>query len=212
MVKSLLTMKPKLTDAERKIRRAATLAKYRASHQEKLKADRTEWYKANPTYNASYYSENTEGIKRRTAKYAKENPEQVRAYAIKWAKANPDKVRAKNSAWQKANPEKMKAYGASYRARHPAKTKAKDAAFRLANPDKRAAFQAKRTANKLKATPAWADLAAINTIYQEAARLGLEVDHIVPLQGRTVCGLHVSHNLQLLTKSENSRKSNYHPE
>lgn len=62
------------------------------------------------------------------------------------------------------------------------------------------------------ATPAWASKKAIRAIYAEAKRLtretGIphEVDHIVPIQGSKVCGLHVEHNLQILTKVENVQK------
>lgn len=203
-------MKPKLSDAERKIRKLANQAKYRKTHAEKLKDDRAEWYKSNPNYNSTYYANNSETIRINTSTYAKLNPEKTREYSAAWAKRNPDKVRAMNAAWRKANPDKLRVYEATYRAKHPGKREAKEAAYRLANPDKRAAWQAKRNAAQLNATPAWSDLNAIKAIYIEASRLGLEVDHIVPLQGKNVCGLHVPNNLQLLTKSENSRKRNSH--
>jgi 5-methylcytosine-specific restriction endonuclease McrA len=58
------------------------------------------------------------------------------------------------------------------------------------------------------ATPEWADKKAIKAIYGEAKAAGLTVDHVIPLRGTNVCGLHVETNMQLLTKRENSRKGN----
>jgi 5-methylcytosine-specific restriction endonuclease McrA len=49
----------------------------------------------------------------------------------------------------------------------------------------------------------------IKSMYAKAARAKLHVDHIVPLKGKNVSGLHVPWNLQLLTKSENCRKRNF---
>ena len=72
----------------------------------------------------------------------------------------------------------------------------------------------KRRAAKLQRTPSWADLSAIQRMYVEARRktrkTGIDhhVDHVIPLQGKTVCGLHVANNLQVLTASENGRKYN----
>lgn len=78
------------------------------------------------------------------------------------------------------------------------------------------AIKAKARAMSLHALPAWADLKAIEAIYAEGARLGLEVDHVIPLKGkdsqmqRVVCGLHVPANLVLLTKIENLKKGCRH--
>lgn len=63
-------------------------------------------------------------------------------------------------------------------------------------------------------TPIWADLSKIDQIYVKARQMsyssgvGYEVDHIVPLVHPLVCGLHVEHNLQILTETENAQKSN----
>ena len=76
------------------------------------------------------------------------------------------------------------------------------------NPGLANAKNAKRHAAKLQRTPAWANSKAITTFYAEAAALGLQVDHVIPLRGKLVSGLHVHNNLQMLTHSANSSKGN----
>lgn len=82
------------------------------------------------------------------------------------------------------------------------------------NADKLRAKKARRRAAELNATPAWADLEAIYFFYKEALKKTRntgeiwEVDHIVPLQGKNVCGFHVENNLQVILRAENRAKWN----
>ena len=55
--------------------------------------------------------------------------------------------------------------------------------------------------------PKWADLKAIREFYMKKPK-GYEVDHIIPLSGKLVSGLHVLENLQYLTIAENRSKNN----
>lgn len=77
-----------------------------------------------------------------------------------------------------------------------------------------AAQASKRYAFKLNAIPAWADASAIKAIYRKVAKTTRDtgithhVDHIIPLLGKTVCGLHVENNLQIITATENRKKGN----
>jgi hypothetical protein len=85
------------------------------------------------------------------------------------------------------------------------------------NKPKYAAKRAKRRAIKLQATPKWlskSDFIAIECKYSLASMftkcsgVSHAVDHIVPLQGKTVCGLHVPWNLQVITVIDNLQKGN----
>jgi RNase P subunit RPR2 len=80
-------------------------------------------------------------------------------------------------------------------------------AYYEANTDYYDAHNAVRRARELDAAVAWADIEEIDRIYANKPA-GYHVDHIIPLQGKLVCGLHVEHNLQYLTKEANLAKSN----
>jgi hypothetical protein len=69
--------------------------------------------------------------------------------------------------------------------------------------------QAKYRSSKNSACPNWVDLDKINEFYIKCPE-GYQVDHIIPLRGKYVCGLHVLWNLQYLNKSDNCSKRNYH--
>ena len=69
------------------------------------------------------------------------------------------------------------------------------------------ARHSKRRAYKLKAIPKWANLERIREIYKKCKK-GYHVDHIIPLRGLNVCGLHVENNLQILKARDNIVKSN----
>lgn len=131
------------------------------------------------------------------------NREVVLRRARQWALDNPEKYRASALAHYHRNRDSLLA---------PKRERAKK--FRDENPAKVRAYIIERRKGRKLATPAWADMAAINAIYREARSLqksdGIErhVDHIIPLINDLVCGLHVHQNLQILTAAQNIAKRN----
>lgn len=86
--------------------------------------------------------------------------------------------------------------------------------YRERNPGIGEALSAKRRAAEIQRTPSWANHDSIDAIYIESKRLTKEtgiphhVDHIIPLQGKLVSGLHVETNLKPVPATENLSKSN----
>ncbi len=108
----------------------------------------------------------------------------------------------------------IKARVAAYRKKNSEKTKGAVAAWHAKNPGMNTFYSRRYQLDKVQRTPVWADQEVIQKLYAKAAELtkttGIahHIDHVVPLRGRLVSGLHVENNLQILTESENCSKHN----
>jgi hypothetical protein len=86
--------------------------------------------------------------------------------------------------------------------------------YRRANLGRYAAHAMKRYATQKQQTPPWFDERRAEIVYEVAAQMSrelgidMQVDHVVPLQGELVSGLHVHINLQILTARANQQKNN----
>lgn len=128
------------------------------------------------------------------------------------AEKNYDKARWANLKQQES--ERNKAYRLSRSDTLKPIDRARAKLNRQLNPGRVRAHNIARKHGEKRATPAWADMKAINSIYAEAKRLqdadGIQrhVDHEIPLKHSLVCGLHVQGNLRVLTAHDNMRKHN----
>lgn len=135
-----------------------------------------------------------------------------------WKARNPDRVRASgrgsSTRWRKANPETARASFKAWRGKNLEQQRQRVREYLRAVPGRRNAYRARRRADERRQTPPWANQAAIRAIYRAASELtaqtGVEyhVDHVIPLRGRKVSGLHIESNLSCIPKAENMAKSN----
>jgi hypothetical protein len=149
-------------------------------------------------------------------KYAA-NPEKERAKTAKWRSENPDKDREYNIKYHQDNKKELNEYRRQFRLKNIEREKEKDRRYLKNNRAKVYAKNARRRAARTEATPLWLTAiqkAQIDEFYEIALaktmQTGIpqEVDHIVPLLGEGVRGLHVPWNLQILTEFENCSKHN----
>lgn len=117
---------------------------------------------------------------------------------------NRERELARNAAWVATNPARSSEIKRAWRERNPEA----DGAYYRRNKERSYAHRDAYRRRCRQAMPAWVDWKEILAIYREAKRLGLSVDHIMPLKGVNFSGLHVPWNLQLMPLSENVRKGN----
>ena len=151
----------------------------RKEHHRKDREKNADYYL---NYAREYHNTNRDELNAKRRQRRLDNIEDERATSVEWGRKNKDKKRSINRTHYQNNKEKYRQWAL--------------------------VAQNKRRCAKINATPAWTDHNKIADIYTEAHRLGLHVDHIVPLVSELVCGLHTHQNLQMLTPEENRSKGN----
>lgn len=185
-------------------------------------------------YHREYYLKNAEKICQRTQEYKTRNPEKVSEMMADWYKLNKDHVLERSKEYRSrpevAAKEKIRSQLYYEARKEEIQRKRKERllsnqevadaykeyqkAWVQANSAKMRAKVARRRSSKLQATPKWANKDAIEAMYVVATYLtettGVkhEVDHVVPLKNKFVCGLHVENNLQVMKMTDNRSKAN----
>lgn len=160
--------------------------------QYKCKDCKKEWSKLR-------YENKKEHITKVNKKWQDNNKDKVREISKKWARENTDKTKERFDKWYNINKDvKLE----------------RNRKWKKDNPAANLFYMAKYRASKLQATPQWSEEDKIRTLYKKVKWLesitGIKyhVDHIIPLQGKNVCGLHIWNNLQILEASLNISKGN----
>lgn len=139
----------------------------------------------------------------RSKNWREVNPDKVKKFNDQYYTSHGARLKASQREWNRRNAEYATAYAAKFRKDNP------DVArnWRQANKELVCLYRARRRAALLQRTPAWSEHDAIRQFYL-ACPPGCHVDHIIPLRGKLVSGLHVLKNLQYLSSTDNMKKLN----
>ena len=139
--------------------------------------------------------------------------------SISWNAENKERKALAGKKHYEENKEAYikRAVEANWQGNNREKTNLRAKQHRESNPGESRARVAQRRAMRIKATPLWADLEQIKRIYTLCAKVSERtgvlhhVDHIIPLKGKNICGLHVEKNLRIIPAKMNLEKSNKYP-
>lgn len=150
-------------------------------------------------------------------KYKEDNRNKELKRSAEYRQKNRQALKEKGQEYVASNPQKVSESKRNYRERHRGRVRESSKRYRELNRPKYARYRALRRAREKQAQPSWLtseDLARMDLMWglrelkSFVEGVEYEVDHIVPLRGETICGLHVPWNLRVIPKEENRRKLN----
>lgn len=153
-----------------------------------------------------------EEIAVRSKAWREANKESIFAKRKAYREKNAEAIRQKKAAAYLADIERQREIRREYSKANVAATIERAKIWKKRNPDKIVVQTIKRLSHIKRATPSWANEFFIAEAYhlakvrREVLGGKWHVDHIIPLRGKYVCGLHVENNLQVITAKANVLK------
>jgi hypothetical protein len=158
---------------------------------------------------------NSDKRKEYLRKYREANFKDIKAGRDRYKELNKERIATSNKIYRETNRRRVRESQQRYKESNYDKVLEASREYRTRNRHKYAAYSSRRRAAEKQAQPSWLDkddLKRIELVYglrelkSFVTRQEYEVDHIVPLRGKTVCGLHVPWNLRVIPKIDNRKK------
>lgn len=151
----------------------------------KTRSESPSYRDAQNEYKRRYYVDNKEYMNATGKKWRADpkNKEKQNRTALEWSRGNPEKRKTSTKKWRDNNQGKV------------------------------LAATIKRRSDKDNRTPPWFEKEEVSELYKLAAGIrktgiAVHVDHVIPLRGELVSGLHCLANLQIMTAKGNMEKGN----
>lgn len=191
--------------------------KYYIKHKEKVLGSQKDYARRNKDIIAlrrkEYREKNSQKLKEYRQQWFANNKERVTKKLREKFLANPDIIRKKRNEYIRKKSDHIKKWRKEWLRKNRERLREKKRLSYQKNKSGYFARAVKRKAALLQRIPVWADFMLIDNIYKERQRISQEtgiihhVDHIIPLNGKNVSGLHVHNNLRVVPAEINLSKN-----